>query len=290
MTTWAFSFAAFFLLFCWAPLTQAQGDQDEPNYESKEEFEKSKQEFGKGKEEKPPISIRLGREIEERRPDWTRKGRWGGWGGPMVGQLILDLSCLDPMTRDRDISGFNETMTPVGGMGGLAYSPLDQKGWFRFGGMGFGMDQSESKRVNDQTRKAKMGIGGGGLFGEYHYPVLSRLDVGLGGIVGAGSITLRVEGEDLFPVPDGDKWTESEEFWFGYPYAGVSLKVLDWLRLEAMAGYLFMNVDLSGADFYIDDSDEDMTDGDLEGGPQYMLRILFGYQWEGKEKASPGKL
>jgi hypothetical protein len=279
MTTWTFSLAAFFLLLCWASVTQAQGNQDEPNYESKEEFEKSKQEFGKGEEEKPPISIWLGKEEREERPEWTSKDRWGGWGGPMVGQLTLDLSCLDPMTRDRDISGFDETMTVVGGMGGMAYSPSESAGWWRFGGMGFGIEQSESERVGGQTRKAKMGIGGGGLFVEYHYPVFSRLDVGMGGLVGAGSITLRAEGDDL-GIIDGTKWSESEGFWLGYPYAGMSLKVMDWLRLEATAGYLFMDADLSGAEFYIDDSDMDMTDG----GPQYMLRLLFGYQLEKKEK------
>jgi hypothetical protein len=281
--------AACLLLIGWPSIGLTQQE-----YESSQDFEESKQDFGKGKDERPPVSIKLWKEEDEEEESRVKE-KWGGWGGPMVGGLVLDLSPIEAMTKDRDVSEFNETFTVIGGMGGLAYQNPNSKGWWRFGGMGFGGSQHESDRVEGDTRKAEMSIGGGGLFVEYHYPIASRLELGLGGAVGGGSLSLDAEGADLGILLEGSTivdvdgdWSESEGFWFGYPYAGASFKITDWMRLEAVGGYLFMDADLSGADFVIDDSDMEMTDGDMQGGLQYMVRILFGFQLDrNRDKVSP---
>jgi hypothetical protein len=269
----------FILVFAWAFLADAQEGEDQPDYESSEKFEESKEEFGK-KDERPPVSIRLWKDDEF--PGSETGAGWGGWGGPMVGFVNLDLSALDPMTDDRGISSFDENLVTVGGLGGMAYSDPDKQGWWRFGGMGFGVDLSESKRVAGQNRYAEMSLSGGGVFLEYHHPLGSRVDAAIGAMVGAGTLELRAEGDDLgiVSITGDDDWSATESFFMGYPYAGLSCKVLDWMRVEATAGYLLMEADLSGTDYIIDDSGMEMTDGDIMGGPQYALRVVFGSQWK----------
>lgn len=266
------------LLVFLGPALPAQAQDEEPappGYENSEDFEKSKEEFGQKEEgDKPPVSIRLGKDEED---EEGPRARWGGWGGPLVSYLTLDLSALEPMTDDRWVDDFSENMVLAGGIGAVAYSPPNSEAWWLFGGMGFGGGQSESVRVVSQTRKAKIDLAGGGLFAEYHYPAITRLDLALGALVGGGSITLEAEGDDLGLIDDDD-WKETQSFALAYPYAGVSVEVFKWMRVEGTAGYLFMEADLGGADFVIDDSDMDMTDGNVTGGPQYMLRLVFGFE------------
>jgi len=251
----------------------AFAQESEPGYESSEEFENSKEEFGQEQEkEKPAVSFRLWG--EELRSELAARN-WGGWGGPLVAYLNLDLGALDPMTDDRGVPRFEENLFMVGGLGGAAYRPPDQKGWWYFGGMGFGMNQDESDKVAGQDRRAEMSLGGGGVFLEYHYPFGARVEGALGCLLGAGSLTLKAEGDDIGPVDD-DEWSENESFALYYPYGGVSVGVTKWMKLEAMAGYMFMQADLSGAD-YMADTGLDLTDGDVLGGPQYMVRIIFGF-------------
>lgn len=244
--------------------------------------EGGRQEFGQDQNQptdQPPVSIRLGEPEPESRP--PRPARYSGWGGLMTGYLILDLSALDPMIRDRGLPGFDEQLVMIGGLGGVAYYPPGDAGWWLFGGMGFGINLSESARVGGETRKAKMEFNGGGLFVEYHYSPSSRLDLALGSMVGGGSLALRAEGEDLGLIND-DHWSANASFLLIYPYAGIGYQVMPWMRIEMTVGFLFMNADLSGADFTIDDSNLEMTDGNLAGGPQYMLRLIFGWRQEKK--------
>jgi len=270
---------ALLLAFGWAFVAGAQDEGDRPGYENSEEFEESKEEFGQ-KEERPPVSIRLWKDDEF--PGSETGAGWGGWGGPMVGFVNLDLSALDPMTDERGISSFNENLVTVGGLGGMVYSAPDEDGWWRFGGMGFAVNQSESNRVAAQNRKAEMNLNGGGVFLECHYPMGSRVDAAFGAMVGAGVLELKAEGDDLgiISITGDNDWSATESFFMGYPYAGLSYKVLDWMRVEATAGYLLMEADLSGTDYIIDDSGMKMTDGDILGGPQYALRLVFGSQWK----------
>jgi len=273
--------AWFFLCTSPAHAWENQG----PDYESSEEFEKSKQEFGKDKDDdKPPVSIRMGDEDElgEERGRAVNGG-WGGWGGPMIGMITLDMSALDPMTEDRGLSGFDNNMMVIGGLGSFTYSDPESPGWWRFGGMGFGASQEEDENVGGDDREAEFSLGGGGVFVEYHHPLGARLDGALGGMMGAVSMNLHATGDDLGLLGDKD-FRKVQTFFMGYPYGGLSFRIVDWMRMEAVAGYLFMDTDLSGRDYQIGDSGLDMTEGDVKGGPQYMLRLQFGAQVKGDRR------
>jgi hypothetical protein len=229
---------------------------------------------GKTGSSQPPISIKLGEDQGRSQP--AVAGKYGGFGGPLINYLSLDLSALEPMTRDRDLPGFDAQMFAIGGIGGVAYSPKDSRGWWFFGGMGFGANQSKSDEVFGQERKAKLNLSGGGLFTEYHYQAGGRLDLAVGAMLGAGTLALEARGDDIGLGGDGS-WKADGSFFMAFPYAGVGYEVMPWMRLQLTAGYLFMNTDLSGSD-YIADSGLEMTDGNVPGGPQLSLAILFGWR------------
>jgi len=242
------------------------------DYESSGEFEKSKEEFGQTDEERPPVTFRFENESA------PEPGKWGGYGGPMVNYLWLDMSALDPMTDDRGLDSFDDGLLTIGGMGGFVYSPIEYPGWIYVGGMGFGGSQSRSEDVGGNDRDADVSFGGGGVFIEYHYPISAKADISAGVMAGAGALTLSAEGDDILSGGD-DSWDGSSSFFMACPYAGFAYNPLKWLRLEVTGGYLYFESDISGSDFEIDSTGMEMTDGDIVGGPQVSLRALFGWKF-----------
>src|SRR4030042_595456 len=95
---------------------------EEPNYAKRDDFEKSKEEFGR---EKPPVDVRLGGKKEhhakpakERKtPAWLKGKTVGGWGGPTMNYLGLDLDVFEPLTEGRGLNEFHHDTWLIGGMG-----------------------------------------------------------------------------------------------------------------------------------------------------------------------------
>jgi hypothetical protein len=79
-------------------------------------------------------------------------------------------------------------------------------------------------------------------------------------MLGGGSIRLSAQGADLA----GQKWDESETFFLAYPYGGLTVKVLPFMRLEATYGWMFFDYAVDG--------------GELKGGGTAQVRLLFGYE------------
>jgi hypothetical protein len=220
-------------------------------------------------DDRPPVSFHFDEWYQETKEE----ERFGGYGGPLVGYLNLDLSCLDPMTRGRGLDGFPEDLVVVGGLGGMAYRPRESEGFWALGGFGFGVPE---QKVEDGDLEATMALGGGGLFLEFHQPVAAKGEVFLGAMVGAGAITLTAKGADL-GLADGEDWSANRTFFLAYPYLGLGYAPAPWMRVTASGGWLFAGADLSGSDFEIENTGMDMTDGGLQGGPQAMVSVVFGY-------------
>lgn len=192
---------------------------------------------------------------------------WGGFGGPLVQYLWLDLSPLDPMTRDRGIDAFDNNIVMVGAMGGVIHKD------FRFGGFGFGGSLESADRVAGHRRSADVSLGGGGLFFEYNHNVSSNLGVSLGLMVGAGGMQLKASGPDL--GPEGE-WSADGSFGLVYPYLGCWYAPTPWLWLELGGGYLYFQMD-TDRDRYENDLGVEMVDDDLTGGWQAGIKINFGF-------------
>jgi len=192
---------------------------------------------------------------------------WGGFGGPMFNYLNIDLSSLHPMAQDRGIGDINGNLILYGGQGGWIYKD------FRFGGFGFGGGSDSRGTVLGNQRSAEFSIGGGGVFGEYNYTVNRHLGLLVGGMAGAGGISLDAKGADLGPT---GKWSANEALFLGYPYGGIWLSPVKWMWVQANAGYLFTNLDTSGAEFKNPYTGVHMTHGDIDGGFMAAVQFLFG--------------
>lgn len=213
------------------------------------------------------VKVDLDEKKDEPKKDRLKKGEWGGFGGAMIQYLRLDLSPLDPMTDDRGVETFEEEMLLIGGLGGVIHNN------FRFGGFGFANDQESDDRVLGLRRGADMSISGGGLLFEYNNMLDPQYGVVAGAMIGVGSIDLEASGADL--GTDG-KWDGDTDFFMAYPYLGVWYAPLSWMWIQLDAGYLYFNMDTSTSEFE-NDLNVDMTDGDLSGGFQAGLRVVFGY-------------
>jgi hypothetical protein len=218
--------------------------------------------------ERPPISIQLGEYLErekEKRESGTNE--WGGFGGPMIQYLTLDLSALDPMTDDRGLDNLDESILLIGASGGMIHNN------FRFGGFGMGGYVDEEDMIGLDRRKASISIGGGGLFFETHHYLNDQAGLLAGFLLGAGNISLEAKGEDMGP---DEKWEVDESFLLFAPYVGAWYAPIEWMWIELDAGYQVFDIDTSGSDFDNDLAVE-MVDGDLSGGFQAGLKINFGW-------------
>ncbi len=223
-----------------------------------------------GKEKRPPISIQLGEYFgggKDKDKSESHNNEWGGFGGPMVQYLTLDLSALDPMTDDRGIGDFDENITMIGGTGGMIHNN------FRFGGFGMAGYQDESDLVALDRRKASMSLGGGGLFFESHHFLNDNAGLLAGFLLGAGNIELEAKGADMGP---DEKWKVNESFLMFCPYVGIWYAPIDWMWIELDAGYQIFDIDTSDSDFR-NDLGVKMVDGDIAGGFQAGLKINFGW-------------
>lgn len=268
---------------------RAQGVQ----HEKSEDFQKSKVKFGQdhlgltaaaeqdqeGKEEKAEKDEKTGpRHREHARhgpakkpahpaPDWLKGKTVGGWGGPTVNYLNLNLDIFDPLTERRGLDGFHNDLWPVGGWGVGRIGPL------RIGGMGMGLEQRESHNLKKATMS--LGLGGGVL--EVEGDVHPKVGLIGGAMLGGGAIHLTAKGPDV----TGGSWSEDETFFVAYPYAGLSVKVVDFMRLEANYGWMFFDYSPGGHDYEFAPG-KGALDGSLKGGGSAQVRLIFGYDYKVK--------
>jgi len=235
----------------------AEQDQDQPGQEEKAENQGKPgphhQEQAKEHEKKPEIKT----------PAWLKGKTVGGWGGPTLNYLNLDMGLFDPLTDKRGLDDFKNVMYPVGGFGGGRIGPV------RIGGMGFGWYQKRSKG----DKKAEVSLGMGGMVLEVEGDVLPKVGIIGGAMLGGGSLSLSAEGSDV----DGGSWDKTESFLAAYPYLGVSVKVLSFLRLEANYGWLFFDYSPGGRDYDVGPGVK-AVDGSLNGGGSGQVRLVFGYE------------
>jgi hypothetical protein len=165
-----------------------------------------------------------------------------------------------------DVDALNETIVAAGGTpfdggrlmmnGGQGYAYLLLVQNLRIGGMGMSGTRSTSRlEVATNTRRdVELSVGYGGVTLEYTVPVLPRLDVTVGTVLGGGGMSLTIRRDQGSSKDWGDIWGEvgsaqaatefsrklEGSFFAWQPSVTVEVALMRWLGLRAGAGYLGM--------------------------------------------------
>jgi hypothetical protein len=193
------------------------------------------------------------------------ENKWGGWGGFSIGWFVPDLEGFQGMTEERGLDGFESPLRVWQGRGFVSVNGL------RIGGSGGGGSFYEVESINGDERWASLDIVYGGFYVGYMMPVTEQLGVFGGVTLGGGMAWMAADGHDI-----DDYWSQFETFDYTAPEAGISIKVAQWLRVEASAQYNDIGLDTNGSSFYAANG-EKMVDMSNLSGPSYHLWFLFGY-------------
>jgi hypothetical protein len=174
-------------------------------------------------------------------PTITCAEAWGGGGGPFVLQFAPGLEELNTHLK-MVVGDSHGRILLIGGGGTVGISRN-----LRVGGLG----AQGSSTIKGEGRVSELSIGYGGLLAEYAVS-LSRIECFAGGMIGWGSLRLRIgsgdrnmdwddfwnvfeEGEDV--TADDFSGHLSSSFLCYQPYVGAQVKLNAWLHLRGSIGY-----------------------------------------------------
>ena len=189
-------------------------------------------------------------------PRRTKMGKVGLFGGFMPAWLSVDVKPINEFILGAKGAQLSENGILMLGGGGAVYIMLLPN--VRIGGMGTsGWLKSTSLDAGGIRRDAKLTVGYGGVTIEYVIPVVERLDVSAGIMLGAGGIdlTMRVSNggnntwqseqqylnAGLGGTINNVTRTYSGAFFVWSPMVNVEYTMLGWLAFRAGVSYLGMS-------------------------------------------------
>jgi hypothetical protein len=187
----------------------------------------------------------------------------GGAGGFTQNILFLDLAPLNTFLAKSGAESLGEE--PILMRGGQGYGYIMLVPNLRIGGLGAG-GSIDSKRIDslDVRRDVNLSVTYGGVSIEYTIPIVPRLDVTLGLMLGGGGMNLTMTRDQGTAKVWDDIWDEygtvspaSDEFtrrlsssYFVYqPSLNVEYALLRWIALRVGVGYY----GVAGDDWRLDD-------------------------------------
>lgn len=193
-------------------------------------------------EEEPPIP-----------PKRSKAGKVGAFGGFTPGWLFVDVKPINDFLVPAGGAPLKENGVFLWGGGGAAYIMLLQN--FRVGGVGMsGSIKSTRLDAFGVRRDAELHVGFGGVTLEYTTPVVERLDVSFGTMIGGGGIDLilrqdnggisRWDGEqNIFQSgnPGSNmKRTLTGSYFILIPSVNFEYAILGWIGFRLGASYVTM--------------------------------------------------
>lgn len=189
---------------------------------------------------------------------------WFGRGGPMATILFFELGELNRLLL---LSGYAPLPKRIILMGGGGGGGLVEG--FRFGGLGCGGAVSSASG----EKKATLEFGFGGFLIERGLLTRRRYSLLLGAVIGGGGAQLGLR--DRRPNPSADAIRLTQGFLALEIYAGVEVRVLDWLSLKVNLGYLWI--------FWTFGEPWKLGQVELPGSfNSPLIQVMISFGWQGK--------
>lgn len=185
-------------------------------------------------------------------PSRSASAKMGGAGGFTPFYLFMDVNPINEILRKSNAAEFdNGRMLLLGGQG-YAYIYVVKN--LRIGGMGAGGSMKSRSLQGSTRREVQMDVGFGGLTVDYVIPVVPRLDVAVGILLGSGGVDLSINRDNGTGKVWDDLWSEfgdslaaqeytrkmSGSFFIYQPSVNVEFALLRWVGIRAGVSYLGM--------------------------------------------------
>jgi len=216
----------------------------------------------------------------------------GGAGGFTQNILFLDMGPINEVLNSANAAPFEGNgLLMIGGQG---YGYILLLPNFRVGGMG-GSGTRKSTKLEvlqsgfDIRRDVELSVGYGGVTMEYVIPVIPRLDIAVGALLGSGGMSFKMTRDDgsakIWSDPNGNTgvWDEfrssapngpfnysrtlSGSFFIYQPSLNVEFSLLRWLGLRVGTSYLGM----VGSNWKVDDKYDLLGVPDKISGKGWMI-------------------
>ena len=188
-------------------------------------------------------------------PARSSPGKIGGGVGYTPGWLMMDVDALNATIVAAGGTPFDGGTIMLNGGQGYAYILLVQN--LRVGGVGMSGSRSTS-RIEQSTntrRDVELSVGYGGVTIEYSQPLVPRLDLTFGAVLGAGGMNITMRRDQGGAKVWGDLWDEfgspaapteyartmEGSFFTWSPSVSLEFALLRWLGVRAGVGYLGMS-------------------------------------------------
>jgi hypothetical protein len=187
-------------------------------------------------------------------PRRSKAARFGAFAGFTPGWLFVDVNPINDFLVSTGAAALKDNGMYLWGGGGAAYIMLVPN--LRVGGMGMGGTiKSTSVDAFGTRRDAELHVGVGGVTLEYVIPVVERLDVSIGTMLGGGGIdiTWRQDNGGIHTwtgeggtLKDGGPFTQVKRTYSGsyfvwIPSVNVEYAILGWLGARVGASYMGMS-------------------------------------------------
>lgn len=205
------------------------------------------------------VTYPQGEEIPPMPPKRSKAAKVGAFGGFTPGWLFADVAPVNEVLRNSGGAALNDDGIFLFGGGGSAYIMFVPN--LRVGGVGMGGSiRSTALDAFGVRRDAELTVGFGGVTIEYVIPVVERLDIAFGGMVGGGGMELTLR-QDI----GGNKTWQQEwgnfgsgnyqnggqianvsrkldgSFFVWVPTVSVEYAILGWVGFRVGAGYVGMS-------------------------------------------------
>jgi len=199
-------------------------------------------------------------------PQKYGRDKIGGAGGFTPSWLFLNVDPINEVLGKNNAGTLSKGGIPLYGGGGYAYLMFLTN--LRIGGMGSGgsMKAKSYQRSTNITRNVELSIGYGGVTIDYVVPILQRLDIAFGILLGGGGMDIKMTWDKGFGVEWDTVWDEfggntygdrqigysrtlSGSFYIYQPSISMEYAILRWLGVRVGVGYNGM----AGGSWKLDD-------------------------------------